>query len=254
MPLSQLAACACAALRKRTPSTRRAGDADRRGADSGALRSSRRESGFSGARSAQAVDTLLSSKCTAGEAGDEPVEEQVVEQRQRDGRDQHRGRDRSPLDEIAADQIGRHTGRDRAVLRARDERDGVDELVDAEREREDDDGEDARQRRSGRTIRRSAAKREQPSIIAASSSSRGIVLKNPIMQPRRERNREGRVDDDQRPERILEPELGDHARERQEEQRRRDEVGEEDRDAERAAARGPTGGRARSPPAARARA
>ena len=30
-------------------------------------------------------------------------------------------------------------------------------------------------------MRRSAAKREQPSIIAASSSSRGIVLKNPIM-------------------------------------------------------------------------
>src|SRR6478672_2857775 len=33
----------------------------------------------------------------------------------------------------------------------------------------------------GSTIRRSAVKREQPSIIAASSSSRGIVLKNPII-------------------------------------------------------------------------
>src|SRR5881275_895439 len=33
----------------------------------------------------------------------------------------------------------------------------------------------------GSTMRRSAAKREQPSIIAASSSSRGIVLKNPII-------------------------------------------------------------------------
>ena len=33
----------------------------------------------------------------------------------------------------------------------------------------------------GSTMRRSAAKREQPSIIAASSTSRGIVLKNPII-------------------------------------------------------------------------
>src|SRR6266852_4545289 len=36
-------------------------------------------------------------------------------------------------------------------------------------------------REIGKTMRRSAAKREQPSISAASSSSGGIVLKKPII-------------------------------------------------------------------------
>ena len=57
-------------------------------------------------------------------------------------------------------------------------------------------------------------------------------FEEPHQQPDRERDRERRIDQDQRPQPVLEAELGDDARERQEEQRRWDEVGEEDRDAE----------------------
>ena len=56
-------------------------------------------------------------------------------------------------------------------------------------------------------------------------------LEEAHQEPRRERDREGRVDDDQRPERVLEVELGDEPRQRKEEQRGRNEVHEKDRHA-----------------------
>src|SRR4029078_797546 len=77
------------------------------------------------------------------EPGDESVEERVVDQRQWNARDQDRGHDHRPVEEVAANQIGRHADGESPVLRTRDERDRVDELVDDEREREDEDGEDA---------------------------------------------------------------------------------------------------------------
>ena len=101
----------------------------------------------------------------------------------------------------------------------------------------------------GKTIRRSARRRE------AAVDERGVLelardrLEEPHQQPGRERDRERRVDEDQRPEPVLQPELGDHARERQEEQRRRHEVDEEDPDAE---ALAPAAGQARERVARRA--
>src|SRR5712691_11588820 len=44
---------------------------------------------------------------SAGEPCDEPVQEQVVHQRERDAGDQDRGHDRRPVEEVAADQVGR---------------------------------------------------------------------------------------------------------------------------------------------------
>src|SRR5436305_458002 len=66
---------------------------------------------------------------SAGEPCDEAVEERVVDERQRDARDEDRGHDRGPVEEVAPDQIGRDARRERALVRAGDERDGVDELV-----------------------------------------------------------------------------------------------------------------------------
>src|SRR5690348_3240729 len=82
-------------------------------------------------------------KSPAREAGDEPVEEGVVDEGQRNARDQDRRHDPGPVEEVTADQVGGHTDRQRAIGRARDERDRIDELVDDEREREDDNGQDA---------------------------------------------------------------------------------------------------------------
>ena len=62
---------------------------------------------------------------------------------------------------------------------AGDERHGVDELLCDQREGEDHHGQDAATE-IGTTTRRKAPNRLQPSIIAASSRSPGIALKNPM--------------------------------------------------------------------------
>src|SRR3954467_12847587 len=101
----------------------------------------------------------------------------------------------------------------------------------------------------GNTIRTSEPSREQPSTSAGPSEEaepraavdeRGVFellrdrLEEPHQQPDRERDRERRIDDDERPELVAEMQvLRDDARQRQEQQRRRHEVREEDRDAER---------------------
>ena len=96
----------------------RAGDADRRGARTRLLQE------LAPAERARARPCLRSSPSfrfgrlaerPAGEPGDEAVEERVVDQGQRDGRDQDRGHDPGPVVEVAADQVGRNADRQRAV-------------------------------------------------------------------------------------------------------------------------------------------
>src|SRR6266550_2066043 len=83
-------------------------------------------------------------ECSPGEARDEPVEERVVEERERNARYERGDHDRSPLRQIAADQIRVDTRGQRAVRRRRDERERVYELVHDEREGKDHDSQDAR--------------------------------------------------------------------------------------------------------------
>src|SRR5713226_465678 len=168
---------------------------------------------------------------SAGESGDEPIQERVVDEGQRNAWNQDRGHDPGPVEQVAADQIRRHADGESAVGRARDERDRVDELVHDEREREDDDGEDP----GDRDREDDAHERAEPR--AAVDERRVLeLLRNRLeeahQEPHGERNREGRVDEDQRPESVLEVQPRDNARERQEEQGRRHEVGEKDRDAQ----------------------
>src|SRR4249920_2389491 len=86
------------------------------------------------------LDSLA--KCASCKAFDEAVEEGVVEQRERDRRDQHRRHERLPEEDVAAYQVVRDACRDRSLLGARYEGERVDELVHAEREGEDDDRKD----------------------------------------------------------------------------------------------------------------
>src|SRR5581483_10525990 len=83
---------------------------------------------------------------TTRESLDAAVEERVVEQRERDARDQHRRHQRLPEEDVAADQLVRHARRERPLARRLRERECVDELVHAEREREDHNRQDPRQR------------------------------------------------------------------------------------------------------------
>src|SRR5262245_37649121 len=70
-------------------------------------------------------------------AFDEPVEERVVEQRQRDRGNQRRRHQRLPEEDVAADQVVRDARGNGPLLGAGSEGERVDELVHAERERED---------------------------------------------------------------------------------------------------------------------
>src|SRR6476646_7667275 len=63
---------------------------------------------------------------TTREALDEAVEERVVEQRERDARDQHRGHQRLPEEHVAADQLVRDAGRECPLARRLRERERVD--------------------------------------------------------------------------------------------------------------------------------
>src|SRR5439155_24606754 len=97
--------------------------------------------------SVSAICPLLSlAECSAGEPRDETVETRVVEERERDARDERGDHDRSPLRQVAANEVGVHPGRQRPVVGARDEGERIDELVEHQREREDDNGENPRNR------------------------------------------------------------------------------------------------------------
>src|SRR5581483_5963819 len=63
---------------------------------------------------------------TTRESLDETVEERVVEQRERDARDQHRRHQRLPEEDVAADQLVRDPGRERPLARGLRERERVD--------------------------------------------------------------------------------------------------------------------------------
>src|SRR5918995_2884184 len=161
---------------------------------------------------------------------DEAVEERVVEQRERDGGNQRRRHERLPEEDIPADQVVRDPRGHRSLLGGRDERERVDELVHAEREGEDDRGQDPGKRdRQDDQEERLQSRRpvDQRRVLELLRNG----LEEAHEEPCRERHREGRVDEDQRPERVLEVELRDEPREREEEQRRRDQVDEEDGDA-----------------------
>src|SRR5256885_989445 len=92
------------------------------------------------------LSTCALAEGTTREPLDEAVEERVVEQREGDARDQDSGHQRLPEEDVTPDQLIRNPGRDRPLGRALGERECVDELVHAEREREDHNGEDPRQR------------------------------------------------------------------------------------------------------------
>src|SRR5688500_5823018 len=161
---------------------------------------------------------------------DETVEECGVEECERDGRNQRRRHQRLPEEDVSPDQVVRDARGHRSLLGARDERERVDEFVHAQREGEDDRRQDPRERdRKDDQEERLQARRsvDQRRVLELLRDG----LEEAHQEPRREGHREGRVDEDQRPERVLEVELRDQPRKREEEQCRRDQVDEEDGDA-----------------------
>src|ERR671918_1800764 len=87
-----------------------------------------------------------SPECAARKTLDEPVEEDVVQERDRDAGDERGSEQPLPEEDVPADELGRHADGDCLRVRARDEGERVDGLVEGEREGEDHDGEDPRER------------------------------------------------------------------------------------------------------------
>src|SRR5712691_400172 len=57
------------------------------------------------------IDPPFLAERSACEPRDEPVEERVVDERQGNARDQDRSHDPGPVEQVAADEVGRHSGR-----------------------------------------------------------------------------------------------------------------------------------------------
>ena len=83
---------------------------------------------------AAARDRSLTLDRAAGEALDQAVEKQIVHQADRDGDDQGGGQERLPEEDVAQDQLGGDADAQGTPLGAGDEDQGVDELVQGERD------------------------------------------------------------------------------------------------------------------------
>src|SRR5262249_30524937 len=80
------------------------------------------------------------------DAADEAVEEKIVRDRHRDARDQRRRHQFAPVEDIAANEVGRDPQGDRLFLRRGDKRQGIDELLHRQRECKNDHGQYRRRR------------------------------------------------------------------------------------------------------------
>src|SRR5207302_5889330 len=78
-----------------------------------------------------------------GDALDEVIEEEVVERGDHGGRDQGGGEELPPVEDVAADQLGRDADREHLLGGGRDHHQRVDEILHREREGEDGGGQDA---------------------------------------------------------------------------------------------------------------
>src|SRR5438034_7080868 len=163
------------------------------------------------------------------DARDELVEEEVVDDRDRYPDEQRARHERAPEVHVAPDQLRRHAERHRLLLGDGDEGERVEEVLHGQRERED------HRRDHPRPAHRQHHAQERAELAAPVDHRRLLDLERhrleePHEEPGAERDREGRVHDDQRPPGVLEAELAHDPRERDEQDDRRDEVRHEDGD------------------------
>src|SRR6266850_6703313 len=148
--------------------------------------------------------------CRSRNARDELVEEQVVDDGHRHADQQRAGHQRAPEIDVTADQLGGHAERDGLLVGDRHEGQRVEEVLHRQREGEDDGGDDA-----GPAHRQHHAQ-QRAELAAAVHHGRLLDLERHRLeeahqQPRAERDREGRVDDHQRPPGVLKIERAHHA-------------------------------------------
>src|SRR5579864_7129999 len=179
---------------------------------------------------------IASSLYGAGQAGDIMLDEERIDQRHRDRAEQRAGHQRAPKEHVAADQFGGDADRHGFLIRRGQEHQRIDELVPRQREGENAGGENARHR-----DRKDDVDHRPPARGAVDARAFFELLRDRLevahQEPGAERNQEGRIGEDQRPRRIAETEVADDVGERDEQQRLRHQVGDENPGAEAAGER-----------------
>src|SRR3954468_4338670 len=167
----------------------------------------------------------------AGEARDVMFDEEGIDDRHRDRAEQRTRHQWPPEEDVAADQLGGDADRHRLLVGRGQEDEGVDELVPAEREGDDAGAQDARHRH-----RYDDVDHRLPARGAVDAGALLELLRDRLEvahhQPGTERDEEGRVGQDQRPWRVAELEVADDLGQRDEQQRLRHQISDEDHCAE----------------------
>src|SRR3989441_13025756 len=182
---------------------------------------------YSDPRAAAPLEHPLSLHGAHGEALDEAVDEQVIDDGERDAREQRSRHQGPPVVDVTPHQRDRDSQAHRHPLHRADEGQGVHEFLHHQGEREDDHRQDPRDDEPGRDLQddREAAVAVDHRLLLDLPRHRAEEAHH---EPRAERDRHGRIDQDQRAQGVLEAEQGDEPRERDEQERGGDEIGEED--------------------------
>src|SRR5919106_5975034 len=167
----------------------------------------------------------------AGQPRDVVLDEERIDDRDRDRAEQGAGHQLTPEVDVAAYQLRHHADRHRLLLRRREKDEGVDELVPGQGEREDPGRQDARHR-DGEDDADHGAEPAGAVDAGALLELLGDRLEVAHQQPGTEGDQEGRIGEDQRPRRIAELEVANDIGQRDEQKRRRHQIGHEDGRAE----------------------
>src|SRR5262249_49756907 len=167
----------------------------------------------------------------ARQARDVVLDEERIDDRDWDRAEQGAGHQLTPEIDVAADQLGDHPDRNGLLLGRREEDQGVDELVPGQGEREDPGRQDA-----GNGDREDDPYHRPepggPVDAGALLQLLGDRLEIAHQQPRGERDQERRIREDQRPRRVAELEVANNIGQWDEQQRRRNEIRDENRSSE----------------------
>ena len=169
------------------------------------------------------------------------LDEERIENRDRNGSQDRRGHERSPEQGVRLDQVA-HGPDGNGLHRSRGHEDqGVEELVPAEGE-----AEDARREQPGHGQGQDDLDQGlHPGAAVGHGALLDLLRDRPEVaheQPRGERDELRGIGEDERPVGVVQVQLDDHLRERQEKQGRRNQVGQEDPHAQEVAAGKPQPG------------
>src|ERR1700675_1043283 len=170
-----------------------------------------------------------------GETGDESVEEQIVQERDGETGDETGSHERAPVVDIAANQKDRDARSNDLGRFGRDEGESVDKFLGHQGEGKDYDCENAGGGDGDHQFEE-GAKASEAVDHGGVLQFTGNRFEKPHEKPDGKRNGKRRINENQCPERILQPKKSNDSGERNEEECRRDEISKEDGDAEALAA------------------